>query len=169
MCKEYFPKHSDGAYDDPKANIVIADGKDFVANCTDKFDIIISDSTDPIGPGEVLFTSDFYADEKKCLNEGGIMVAQNGVPFMQGDEVTNTFQRLSKLYSDASFYVAPVPTYAGGFMTLAWATDDESLRKQTAEQIQARYDAAGFATRYYNPEVHVASFALPNYVKVLMK
>ena len=56
-----------------------------------------------------------------------------------------------------------------GDLTLAWATDDESLRKQTAEQIQARYDAAGFATRYYNPEVHVASFALPNYVKVLMK
>ena len=58
---------------------------------------------------------------------------------------------------------------AGRSLTLAWATDDESLRKQTAEQIQARYDAAGFATRYYNPEVHVASFALPNYVKVLMK
>jgi len=169
MCKEYFPKHSDGAYDSPKANIVIADGKDFVANCTDKFDVIISDSTDPIGPGEVLFTSDFYADEKKCLNEGGIMVAQNGVPFMQGDEVTNTYQRLSKIYNEASFYVAPVPTYAGGFMSLAWATDDESLRKQTVEQIQARYDAAGLETRYYNPEVHVASFALPNYVKVLMK
>ncbi|WP_300428056.1 polyamine aminopropyltransferase [Thalassolituus sp.] len=169
MCKEYFPKHSDGAYDNPRANIVIADGKDFVANCTDKFDVIISDSTDPIGPGEVLFTSDFYADEKKCLNEGGIMVAQNGVPFMQGDEVTNTYQRLSKLYNEASFYVAPVPTYAGGFMSLAWATDNEALRKQSVADIQARYDAAGFATRYYNPEVHVASFALPNYIRVLMK
>ena len=117
----------------------------------------------------MLFTSDFYADEKKCLNEGGIMVAQNGVPFMQGDEVTNTYQRLSKLYNEASFYVAPVPTYAGGFMSLAWATDNEALRKQSVADIQARYDAAGFATRYYNPEVHVASFALPNYIRVLMK
>ena len=168
MCKEYFPRHSNGAFDDPRATIVIADGKEFVANCQDKYDVIISDSTDPIGPGEVLFTSDFYADEKTCLNEGGIMVAQNGVPFMQGQEITNTFQRLSKLYADNSFYVAPVPTYTGGFMTLAWATDDASLRKQSVEQIQARYDAAGFATRYYNPEIHVAAFALPNYVKALM-
>ena len=168
MCKEYFPRHSNGAFDDPRATIAIADGKEFVANCQDKYDVIISDSTDPIGPGEVLFTSDFYADEKTCLNEGGIMVAQNGVPFMQGQEITNTFQRLSKLYTDNSFYVAPVPTYTGGFMTLAWATDDASLRKQSVEQIQARYDAAGFSTRYYNPEIHVAAFALPNYVKALM-
>ena len=170
MCKEYFPNHSKGAFDDPRANIVIADGKDFVANCSEKFDVIISDSTDPIGPGEVLFTSDFYADEKNnCLAEGGIMVAQNGVPFMQGDEIATTHQRLSKIYADNSFYVMPVPTYIGGFMTLAWASDDSSLRRQTAEQIQSRIDAAGFDTRYYNADVHVASFALPNYVKALMK
>lgn len=170
MCKEYFPNHSQGAYDNPRANIVIADGKEFVANCQDKFDVIIADSTDPIGPGEVLFTSDFYADEKNnCLAEGGIMVAQNGVPFMQGEELTNTYQRLGKLYNDASFYVMPVPTYVGGFMSLAWATDDESLRKQTVEQIQARVDAAGFETRYYNADMHVAAFALPNYVRKLMK
>ncbi|WP_221794890.1 polyamine aminopropyltransferase [Oceanobacter mangrovi] len=168
MCKEYFPNHSQGAFDDPRANIVIADGKEFVAQCQDTFDVIISDSTDPIGPGEVLFTSDFYKDEKTCLNEGGIMVAQNGVPFMQKNEITNTYQRLSKLYTDTSFYVMPVPTYIGGFMTLAWASDDESLRKQTAEQIQERVDAAGFETRYYNADVHVAAFALPNYVRKLL-
>ena len=169
MCKEYFPKHSDGAYDDPRATIVIADGKDFVANCTDKFDVIIADSTDPIGPGEVLFTSDFYADEKKCLNEGGIMVAQNGVPFMQEQEVTNTWQRLSRIYKDASFYVAPVPTYTGGFLTVAWASDDLSLRQQSAAVIAERVAAAGFETRYYNADVHAAAFALPNYIKALMK
>jgi len=169
MCKEYFPKHSNGAFDDPRANIVIADGKEFVAQCQDTFDVIISDSTDPIGPGEVLFTSDFYKDEKTCLNAGGIMVAQNGVPFMQGQEVTNTFQRLSKLYSDASFYVAPVPTYIGGLMSLAWASDNAELRKQSVEQIAERVAAAGFETRFYNAEVHVAAFALPNYVRALMK
>ncbi|MDF1763784.1 MAG: polyamine aminopropyltransferase [Oleibacter sp.] len=169
MCKKYFPKHSNGAYDDPRATIVIADGKDFMASCTDMFDVIISDSTDPIGPGEVLFTSDFYADEKKCLNPGGMMVAQNGVPFMQGDEVTNTYQRLSKLYQDASFYVAPVPTYTGGFMTLAWASDDALLRQQDTATIEARIQQAGFETRYYNADIHVASFALPNYIRKLMQ
>lgn len=168
MCKTYFPKHSNGAFDDPRANIVIADGKDFVANCTETFDVIIADSTDPIGPGEVLFTSDFYADEKTCLAPGGIMVAQNGVPFMQGDEVTNTFKRLTPLYQDVSFYVAAVPTYAGGVMALAWATDDDSLRRQDAHSIQQRVERAGFKTRYYNAEVHVAAFALPNFVRDLL-
>ncbi|MFY0665558.1 MAG: polyamine aminopropyltransferase [Natronospirillum sp.] len=168
MCKTYFPKHSNGAFDDPRAHIVIGDGKDFVANCKETFDVIISDSTDPIGPGEVLFTSDFYADEKTCLNPGGIMVAQNGVPFMQGEEVTNTHRRLSKLYQDASFYVAPVPTYIGGFMTLAWATDDTSLRQQTPAELAPRIQVAGFATRYYNADVHAAAFALPNYVRNLL-
>lgn len=168
MCKEYFPKHSNGAFDDPRAHIIIADGKEFVANCQDKFDIIIADSTDPIGPAEVLFSADFYKDEKACLSPGGIMVAQNGVPFMQGQEVTNTFQRLSKLYQDVSFYVSPVPTYIGGLMALAWASDNADLRKQSADTIQQRIDAAGFATRFYNADVHVAAFALPNYIRELM-
>ncbi|MDK2778086.1 MAG: polyamine aminopropyltransferase [Pseudomonadota bacterium] len=170
MCKEYFPRHSQGAFDDVRLNLVIADGKEFVANCKEKFDVIISDSTDPIGPGEVLFTSDFYADEKNnCLAEGGIMVAQNGVPFMQGEEISNTYTRLSRLYNDTSFYVMPVPTYVGGFMTLAWASDDAGLRRQTAEQIRQRLEASAIETRYYNADVHVAAFALPNYVQALMK
>ena len=96
------------------------------------------------------------------------MVAQNGVPFMQGQEVTNTFQRLSKLYRDASFYVSPVPTYIGGLMALAWASDDLSLRQQNADVIQQRIDRAGFPTRFYNADVHVAAFALPNYIRELM-
>lgn len=169
LCTQYFPKHSNGAFDDPRVNIVIADGKDFVANCQQQFDVIIADSTDPIGPGEVLFTEDFYALEKRCLSAGGIMVAQNGVPFMQGDEITNTYQRLTPLYQDVSFYVAPVPTYIGGFMTLAWASDNPQLRQQSAAEIQTRVEKAGFSTRYYNAAVHAAAFALPNYILQLMQ
>lgn len=168
LCQEYFPKHSNGAFDDPRLNIVIADGKDFVANCQQQFDVIIADSTDPIGPGEVLFSEDFYALEKRCLAEGGIMVAQNGVPFMQGESVTNTYQRLNKLYQDVSFYVAPVPTYVGGFMTFAWASDDPSLRQQSVAQIQQRLAAKTFSTGYYNAAIHCAAFALPNYIMQLL-
>ena len=167
MCKKYFPKHSAGAFDDPRAHVVIADGSDFVAQCQEQFDVIIADSPDPIGPAEVLFSKDFYALEKRCLAEGGIMVAQNGVPFMQGDGVTNTYQRLRHLYQDTSFYVAPVPTYVGGIMTLAWATDDVKLRQQSVAEIQQRVAQANLSTRYYNAEVHVAAFALPNYVRDL--
>ena len=168
MCKEYFPQHSQGAFDDPRVNIIIADGKDFVAQCTEQFDVIIADSTDPIGPGEVLFSQDFYALEKRCLAAGGIMVAQNGVPFMQPQEVTNTYQRLAPLYQDVHFYTAAVPTYVGGLMALAWASDDVSLRQQSAAQIQARIEKAGFNTGCYNAAVHCAAFALPNYIQALL-
>lgn len=164
MCKKHMPGHSDGAFDSPRTNLVIADGIDFVKNCTDKFDAIISDSTDPIGPGEVLFTDSFYASCKKLLNPGGVLTTQNGVAFMQGDEVSTTYSRMKPVYKDAGFYVAAVPTYIGGFMTLAWGTDDESLRETPVEILRKRLAASNIKTRYYTPEIHKASFALPGFV-----
>lgn len=164
MCKEYLPNHSAGAYDDPRVNIVIDDGANFVRQCTDKFDVIISDSTDPIGPGDVLFTSDFYADCKQCLTEDGILVTQNGVAYMQLDEVTTTAKRLQPYFSDQTFYSAAVPTYIGGIMTFAWASNNPALRTLSAETIAQRFSASNIKTRYYNPAIHIASFALPQYV-----
>jgi len=169
MCVQYLPNHSAGAFNNPKANIVIADGVDFVNQCTEKFDVIISDSTDPVGPGEVLFTSRFYQGIKNCLNEGGVFVAQNGVSFLQTQEVATTYQRLSPLFTEASFYSGAVPTYVGGIMTFAWATDNVALKNVTLETIEARYQAANLSTRFYTPAVHKASFALPQYVLDCLK
>lgn len=164
MAKEYLPNHSAGAFDDPRANIVIDDGCRFVATTDQKFDIIITDSTDPIGPGEVLFTSQFYSDCKRCLTDGGIMVTQNGVVFLQTEEVQNTAKRMALTFGDVHFYSAAVPTYVGGIMTFAWSTDNAEARKVPVEVLRERYKASGIKTRYYNPEVHFASFALPQYV-----
>ncbi|WP_130536542.1 polyamine aminopropyltransferase [Thiomicrorhabdus indica] len=164
MCVKYLPNHSQGAYDNPKANIVIADGVDFVNECTEKFDLIISDSTDPMGPGEVLFTSRFYQGIQNCLNDGGVFVAQNGVSFMQTDEVTTTYKRLSPLFAQASFYSGAVPTYVGGIMTFAWATDNLELKEVSLETLQVRFKQSGIKTRFYTPEVHKGAFALPQYV-----
>jgi len=164
MCKQYLPNHSAGAYDDPRVNIVIDDGINFVRECEDRFDVIISDSTDPIGPGDVLFTSVFYENCKRCLNEGGILVTQNGVAYMQLDEVTTTAKRLQPYFADRSFYCAAVPTYIGGVMTFAWATDNLVLRQLITEDISRRFEAANIKCRYYNPAIHVASFALPQYI-----
>jgi len=164
MCKEFLPKHSAGAYDDPRVNIVIDDGANFVRTCTEKFDVIISDSTDPIGPGDVLFTSDFYENCKNCLAEDGILVTQNGVAFMQLDEVTTTAKRLKPYFSDQSFYCAAVPTYIGGVMTFAWATDNKTYRTLNDNVIKQRFNTAGITCRYYNPAIHAASFALPQYI-----
>ena len=164
MAKTYLPNHSQGAFDDPRANIVIADGMDFVRDTEQTFDVIISDSTDPIGPGEILFTNDFYAQCKRILNPGGVVVTQNGVPFFQLDEVRTTSKRMSQHFSDATFYSAAVPTYYGGIMTFAWGSNEPALRNVAVETLQQRYKDAAIRTRYYTPEIHKASFALPKYI-----
>lgn len=169
MAKEYLPAHSNGAFDDPRANIVIDDGIKFVTESNEKFDIIISDSTDPIGPGEVLFSSPFYQGCKRCLNDNGILVTQNGVAFMQPDEVTTTAKRLAPLFKDHSFYGAAVPTYIGGIMTFAWASDNDKYRNLEPDTLCQRFEAAKIKTNYYNPEIHQASFALPQYIMNALK
>ena len=168
LCGEYMPSLSDGAFDDPRTNLIIGDGIRFVAECDEFFDVIIVDSTDPIGPGEVLFSRAFYTDCKKCLNPGGVLVTQNGVPIFQPGEVRDTHARLKPLFADASFYVTVVPTYIGGFMTLGWATDDTELRQLPETVLAERFAVQGFSTRYYTPGVHVGAFALPPFISSLM-
>ncbi|WP_243690395.1 polyamine aminopropyltransferase, partial [Cronobacter sakazakii] len=128
FCREHLPNHNAGSYDDPRFTLVIDDGVNFVNQTTQKFDVIISDCTDPIGPGESLFTSAFYEGCKRCLNPGGIFVAQNGVCFLQQDEAIDSHKKLSHYFGDVSFYQAAIPTYYGGIMTFAWATDNDALR-----------------------------------------
>lgn len=164
MCKEYLPNHSKGAFDDSRLNLVIDDGMRFVANTQEKFDVIISDSTDPIGPGEVLFSENFYQACHRCLNEGGILVTQNGTPFMQLSEVQTTAGRMNGLFADWHFYQAAVPTYIGGAMTFAWGSTDSQHRKISLDTLHQRFAGSGIVTRYYNPEVHIGAFALPQYV-----
>ena len=164
FCRQYLPNHSAGAYDDPRFTLVIDDGVNFVNQTQEKFDVIISDCTDPIGPGESLFTSEFYAGCKASLNENGIFVAQNGVCFLQQDEAVNSHRKLSHYFGDVSFYQAAIPTYYGGIMTFAWASDNPALRQLDTATLQTRFKAAGLTCRYYTPAIHPGSFALPQYL-----
>ncbi|MCG8510816.1 MAG: polyamine aminopropyltransferase, partial [Rhodospirillales bacterium] len=168
ICREHMPFLSDGAFDDERTDLVIADGVKFVAETAKRFDVIIIDSTDPVGPGEVLFSEAFYADCKRCLTDGGILVTQNGVPLFQGEELTNGIHRLSPHFADVSCYLTVVPTYVGGFMALGWATDDPGPRGLSADDLSPRFDGAGISTRYYSPAVHAASFALPPFIAELV-
>ena len=168
FCRQYLPDVSAGAFDDSRTEIVIADGVDYMRTTAERFDLIVVDSTDPIGPGGVLFTEDFYRDCARCLNSGGIVVNQNGVPFLQGEEVTDTWRRRRPHFADVGFYLAAVPTYVGGFMALGWASASTAARQTGLETVRARVAAAPVATRYYTPEIHQASFALPRYVRDLI-
>lgn len=98
------------------------------------------------------------------LNDGGIFVAQNGVCFLQQDEAVNSHQKLSHYFSDVSFYQTAIPTYYGGIMTFAWASNNPALRTIDQNSLQQRFDAAGIECRYYNPAIHTGSFALPQYL-----
>lgn len=167
FSKQYLPALSAGAFDDPRLDLVIADGAAFMRDTGAGYDVIIIDSTDPVGPGEVLFTDTFYGHAKRRLAPGGIIVTQNGVPFLQGSELTNTMRAFKALYADWGCYMASIPTYAGGPMAFGWGTDG-AARDVTLDTLRARYAAAGFTCGYYTPEVHLAAFALPGYVLRLM-
>lgn len=165
MAKQYLPKHSAGAFDDPRFELVIADGAAFVKDAREQWDVILVDSTDPIGPGEVLFTDAFYRDCARLLADGGILVNQNGVPFMQLDEVRRTASAFAGIFADWHFYSVAVPTYIGGIMTLGFASQDDNLRSTPLETLTERFEAAAIETRYYTPAIHRAAFALPRYVE----
>ncbi|MEQ8664739.1 MAG: polyamine aminopropyltransferase [Rhodospirillales bacterium] len=167
--RKYLPGLSNGGFDDARTNLVVGDGIRFVADAgNDSYDVIIVDSTDPIGPGEVLFTEAFYANCRRILRPGGIVVTQNGVAFFQGDSITSSHDRLKPHFDDVTFYLTATPTYGGGFMALGWATDDPSLRAVDEVTLAERVKKLGLETRYYSPAVHRAAFALPPYVRDLI-
>lgn len=169
LSEKYLPSLSSGAFRDERLQIVIQDGAEFVKTTDQSFDVVICDSPDPIGPGAALFTEDFFRNCKRVLNPKGIFINQNGVPFMQNEEVVNSYKIRSKLFKDSGFYVAPVPTYIGGFMTLGWATDELSYRLLDEQVIQKRFQAFKEEMHYYTPSIHKASFALPRYIEKMLK
>lgn len=164
FSKEHFSDFNQGVLDDPRFELVIADGMKFAAETERRFDVVIVDSTDPHGPGEVLFSEEFYRNVYRMLTPGGVLVTQNGVPFLQKDELITSISRFTRIFKDAAAYIAAIPTYFGGHMTLGWASDNPELRKQAASVIAERFETAKFETKYYTPDVHVASFALPKFI-----
>lgn len=165
FAKKYYPEFTKPVFADKRFESVIGDGAKYVAKTARRFDVIIVDSTDPQGPGAVLFTKAFYAACKRCLNKGGVLVTQNGVPFFQADELKTSLRHFRALFADSTCYTAAIPTYVGGHMAMGFATDDKRLRQASAKQIAARYNKAGrFKTRYWTPELHVGAFALPRFI-----
>lgn len=169
MCREYFPGVSNGAFDDPRVEIVIADGTKYVREQKEAFDVIMVDSTDPIGPGAVLFTKEFYGDCKAALKEGGVMLTQNGLPFMQPDELSQSVRFFRELgFAESSAFVATTPGYFGGPMSQGWASKRPDLKTVSIEKLRERFGVLNIETRYYSPEVHFGAFALPRYIAELV-
>ena len=165
LAREHMPAIGGDAWNDPRAELRIADGIRHVAEAaTDSVDVIIVDSTDPVGVGEVLFTDAFYADCARILAPGGLLVTQCGVPFMQGNELRTSTARRHRAFPYVSAYVVAVPTYVGGLMALGIASDAPLSASRDLTTIARRGAFLHGATRYWSPEVHVAAFSLPPYI-----
>ena len=91
----------------------------------------------------MLFSRKFYAACKRCLNNGGILVTQNGVPMFQPRELVSSVTTFRRLFADGTCYIAAIPTYVGGHMAMGFATDDKRLRHTSARTLAARYRRAG--------------------------
>ena len=169
FAKEHFPEFTGPVLSDARFELVIDDGMHYVAATDRRFDVIIVDSTDPQGPGKVLFSREFYAGCKRCMAPGGVMVTQNGVPIYQPEELTKGISKFRRLWADGNCYVAAIPTYVGGHMAMGWATDDKKLRQVSEQTIATRYAKAGsFPTKYWSPEMHKAAFAKPRFIQELV-
>lgn len=167
LAKQFMPGIAAEAWDDPRATVIVGDGIKHVAEATSgSYDVIIVDSTDPIGVGEGLFSAAFYADCARVLGPFGIVVNQCGVPFMQPAELRETNKRRLASFPNATAFVAAVPTYVGGLMTLGFAAKKAASAAVPPTVLQERARIAGIldTTRYWTPEVQAASFCLPPYI-----
>ena len=165
FAKEHFPEFTRPVFADRRFESVIDDGAKYVAKTERAFDAIIVDSTDPQGPGKILFSEKFYANCRRCLTKGGVLVTQSGVPFFQQRELVSSIAKFRRLFADASCFVAAIPIYIGGHMAMGIASDNKRLRRHAVTTIARRYRKAGsFKTMYWTPEVHVASFAQPRFI-----
>jgi len=165
-CIEHMPTLNEAGriYRDPRAALVIEDAFEFIKREKNRYDVILVDSTDPVGAAEVLFSHTFYQLCRGALNPGGVLALQGGVPFLQPEEAKGSMKLLRGMGLMARCYGIVVPTYYGGYMALGYASDDAATMTPQLETIRARFDRAGFATRHYTPELHVASFVLPRWM-----
>lgn len=167
LCMQHLPSIS-SALTDPRVTMHFQDGLRFVRGCENEYDLILVDSTDPFGPGEGLFTREFYGHCYKALKADGIMVNQNESPFYEDDAkaMQRAHQRIAATFPVCRLYQAHIPSYPSGHWMFGFAS--KGLHPIRNIQAQA-WKSLHLVTRYYNTNLHRASFALPTYVEELMK
>ncbi|MBI1976590.1 MAG: polyamine aminopropyltransferase [Candidatus Omnitrophica bacterium] len=165
FSKKYLPTICKGAFQDARTRVRVEDGAKFITNQTDPFDIVIIDSTDPMGPAKVLFSKKFYQSIKRILSPEGILARQTGSTMFQPNEWMENYRQLKEFFLEVHPFVIAVPTYIGGFFSLTFASDKTNPSALDLEMLKARYGELRLKTRYYNPEIHQSCFRLPEYMK----
>ena len=173
LCRQHFGEINAKAFKDKRLKLEVADAFEYLGRKESKnrFDLIVADRPDPVGPGKALFGETFYDRVRNALKPGGFATFQTGVPFYQPWEITEALNELAEFFPSSGLYLTVVPTYIGGFMALSWAGKGKSAKLGTPAGIKkaaAAFKKAKLKTDYYNPAVHAASFALPEWIKRLV-
>lgn len=165
-ARRFLPSISSG-FDDPRARVEIGDGIKYVAEHPNTYDVIIVDSTDPVGHAEGLFSTAFYRSAFQALRDGGIFVEQTESPFYTANLVRRVQKSLREVFPYASLYWSVVPEYPGGFWTMSIGTKGIDPTDVPPERYEER-GFKGFATKYYSPDIHRAAFVCPPFLAELM-
>src|SRR5271156_1177952 len=172
LCKKLLGEVNAKAFKDKRMTVEVADAFEYLGRKSSKnrFDLIIADRPDPVGPGKALFGETFYDRVKGALKKGGYATFQTGVPFYQPWEITEALTEMKAFFPRSGLYLTVVPTYIGGFMALSWASKGgEPLGTKAGLKRAAKaYKKAKLKTEYYNPQIHAAAFALPQWIKKLV-
>ncbi|MGC7873834.1 polyamine aminopropyltransferase [Desulfosporosinus sp. FKB] len=166
VCREYLPQTA-CKLDDPRVKLYFEDGLKFVRSKENAYDLIIVDSTDPFGPGEGLFTKEFYGNCFKALKENGILVNQHESPYYAeyAQSMQRAHKRIKEFFPVCRVYQAHIPTYPSGHWLFGFASKVYDPVKDLNEQA---WNSLGIKTKYYNTEIHKGCFALPSYVRELL-
>lgn len=153
---------------DERVHIFCEDGVKFIRRCDNKYDVIIVDSTDPFGPGESLFTKEFYGSCNKALRNDGIMVNQHESPFYDEDALAmqRAHRKIVESFPISRVYQAHIPTYPSGHWLFGFA----SKKYHPVRDLNSvKWNMLGLKTKYYNTKLHAGAFALPNYVEEMLR
>ncbi|MDW7651743.1 MAG: polyamine aminopropyltransferase [Bacillota bacterium] len=159
MSKKYLPDISAGL-SDPRVTVLVADGIEHVKQSVGRYDVILVDSTEPVGPAIGLFAEEFYADIYRALKKDGIFVAQTESPFFNRDLIESVYGRINRVFPLAALYLASIPTYPSGLWSFTAGSkcyDPRECRQKPVE------------TKYYNFDVHQGAFLLPTFVRELLE
>lgn len=166
-CIKYIPQTA-SKLSDPRVTLFYEDGLKFVRNKVEKYDLIIVDSTDPFGPGEGLFTKEFYGNCFKALTEDGILVNQHECPYYTdfARSMKSAHKKIRDFFPIARVYQAHIPTYPSGHWLFGFASKKKDPIKDFHPTVWHNFN---LKTKYYNTDLHLGCFALPNYVKELLE
>lgn len=166
VARQWLPTMAAGLQPGPRLEVVARDAAEVIGSLTPQ-DVILVDSSDPEGPSEVLFSGEFFQSLKAALKPDGIIALQAGSPFFFGPQIAAARRELEKVFRYVRPYMVAIPTYPGGTWCLIAASDTHDPQALGLEELRSRRQARGLELRYYSPEVHLGSMALPEFVREL--